>query len=182
MDQEAFNDRAARTEEFVELFTRYRLHVYYFIRALIPNPTEAEEALQETNLVLWKKFNDYQSGTNFQAWACKIARLEVYNYRARRRKAELYFSDLFIEEIAEEASQRCEELELRVGALRYCKDKLSPAAQDLLQRRYRPGGVSRHVAEELGRPVRSVYKSLSRIRKTLLECINRRLALGDQVR
>jgi len=48
-----------------------------------------------------------------------------------------------------------------------------------IDRRGRPGGNSRGVAEALGRPVRSVYKSLSRIRGALLECANRRLARED---
>ena len=36
------------------------------------------------------------------------------------------------------------------------------------------------MARKLGRPANSVYQSLSRIRRTLLECIKRRLAAEAQ--
>jgi RNA polymerase sigma-70 factor (ECF subfamily) len=36
------------------------------------------------------------------------------------------------------------------------------------------------VARQLGRPANSVYQSLSRIRRTLLDCIKRRLAAEAQ--
>ena len=179
VSQEYTEDSATRSDEFVELFTRHQWHVYYFIRSLIPNPNEADEVLQQTNLVLWKKFKDYESGSNFRAWACKIARFEVYSYRAKQRRAEMYFCDLLMDEIAKEAAENVEWLEERLHALRYCQEKLSTRDQDLLRRRYRPDGTSSCAAEELGRPVRSVYKSLSRIRKTLLECITRRLIQED---
>ena len=44
-------------------------------------PLDAEDVLQEANLVLWRKFDQYQEGTNFFAWACQIIRYEVLKYQ-----------------------------------------------------------------------------------------------------
>jgi len=46
----------------------------------------------------------------------------------------------------------------------------------LIQARYAPGENGLKVAEKLGRPTNSVYQSIGRIRKTLFDCVNRRLA------
>ena len=40
---------------------------------------------------------------------------------------------------------------------------------------YAPGESGKSAAEDLGRPVNAVYQSLGRIRRTLLECVNRQL-------
>lgn len=166
----------SRTEEFMRLFTLHQRYVYYFIRTLVPRPEEAEEVLQRTNLVLWEKFEQFESGTNFRAWACKIARYEVFNHRAMRPFGEVLFSDALIGDLAAEALDDAELLEARVRALEQCRARLAPADRDLIDRRYQPGATSQTVAQQVGRPVRSVYKSLCRIRRLLLECTSRRLA------
>ena len=164
----------------MRLFARYQRYVYYFIRSLMPDPAAVEEVLQETSLVLWKKFGEFQPGSNFHAWACKIARLEVFNYRARASRAEMHFSDVFVEEIADEADESIAYLEARMRVLESCLQKMSARDREMIDRRYRPGGTSRSVARELHRPIRSVYKSLSRIRKALLDCVSHSLAREER--
>ena len=52
--------------EFIKEFTRHQRPVFLFILSQISNPTEAEEILQETNLVIWNKFEQFEPGTNCQ--------------------------------------------------------------------------------------------------------------------
>ena len=54
--------------------------------------------------------------------------------------------------------------------------KLKERDRDLLNRRYTPGITIKQVAEQLGRPAKSVYAALGRIRHALLECVERKLA------
>ena len=172
---------SSRTQEFMRLFTLHQRYVYYFIRSLIPKPDEAEEVLQRTNLVLWEKFDGFELGTNFRAWACKIARYEVFNHRAIRNRGEVLFSDALIHDLAEVAVEDAAVLEARTRALEYCREKLRQADREMLDRRYEPGATSQSVAKQLGRPVKSVYKSLSRIRKSLFDCTTKRLAREGQL-
>ncbi|MHC4875766.1 MAG: sigma factor-like helix-turn-helix DNA-binding protein, partial [Planctomycetota bacterium] len=69
-----------------------------------------------------------------------------------------------------------DDLDLRRSALSECLKKLRPGDRELIQQRYAPGSSGRDVAESLGRPMNSVYQSIGRIRKSLFECINRRLS------
>jgi RNA polymerase sigma-70 factor, ECF subfamily len=170
----------APSDEFVQLFTKWQRRLFLFILAQTPNPVEAEEILQETNLVIWRKSHTYRPGTNFYAWGCRIAVLEVLKFRDRRRRQAALLSDTFVEVVAREAQERVDQLEERRRALLACLGRLAPSDRELIHRRYAPGETGKSVARALGRPANSVYQSLSRIRRTLLDCIKRRLAAEAQ--
>lgn len=172
------NDQTTATspgEDFVQLFSAHQRRLYLYILAQVPRPADAEEILQETNIVLWRKFGQFEPGTSFFAWGCRIAAYEVLKYRERRRRDRLCFSDGFVEQVAHEAQTAVEDFDDRRRALQHCLGRLREEDRELIQQRYAPGANGKSVAKSLGRPVNSVYQSLSRIRKALLECINRRL-------
>ena len=106
--------------------------------------------------------------------------LEVLKFRERRRRQSAILSDAFVEAIAREAEENVDSLEDRRRALLACLARLAPADRDLVRRRYAPGESGKTVARQLGRPANSVYQSLSRIRRMLMECIKRRLAAEAQ--
>ncbi|HUG89832.1 MAG TPA: sigma-70 family RNA polymerase sigma factor [Planctomycetaceae bacterium] len=165
-------------DEFVQLFTRNQRRLFLYILSQVPHPVEAEEILQETNLVIWKKCDQFQPGTHFVAWARRIARLEVLKFLDRRQRERLRFRTELVETIAEEAAADADPSfhEERRKALAACLGKLSPRDRRLIEQRYAPGTSGKTLAEQLGRPANSVYQSLGRIRRALLECISRRLA------
>lgn len=163
-------------DEFMQLFTQNQRRLYLYILSQVPHTVDAEEILQNTNIVIWKKFDTFRQGTNFLAWTCQIANFEVMKHRDRIRRDKLMFSNEFIKTVAREALKNVDELEFRRRALAHCLAKLRAKDRELIQTRYAPGVNGKGIAEMLGRPINSVYQSLGRIRRTLFECINRRLA------
>jgi len=166
---------SAPREEFIKLFTRYQRRVFLFILSQVPSPVDAEEIHQETNVIIWRKFDRFELGTNFLAWACQIANYEVLKYRSRQRRDRQLFSDEFVRQVASDAIEQAEELEQRRQHLAVCLSKLRNNDRELIQQRYSAGESGKSVAELIGRPINSVYQSLSRIRRTLLECVNRQI-------
>jgi len=166
---------AAPREEFIKLFTRYQRRVFLFILSQVPNPVDAEEIHQETNVIIWRKFDRFELGTNFLAWSCQIANYEVLKYRQRQRRDRHLFSDEFVRQVASDAVEQADELEQRRQYLAVCLSKLKSNDLELIQQRYASGESGKSVAELIGRPINSVYQSLSRIRRTLLECVNRQI-------
>lgn len=164
------------SEEFVHLFSRHQRKIYLYVLSQVPNPVDAEEILQDTNVIIWSKYQQFRPGTNFSAWACQIANYEVLKYRDKRRRDRLLFSDEFVRQVAADAMEHADALDSRRQALLRCLGKLQQDDRELIQRRYAPGESGKSVAESLERPVNSVYQSLGRIRRTLLDCITRRLA------
>jgi RNA polymerase sigma-70 factor (ECF subfamily) len=167
--------RQPPSDEFIQLFSRSQRRLFLYILAQVPNPVDAEEIQQETNIVIWNKSHKFQPGTNFYAWTYQIATYEVMKYRDRNRRDKHLFSDEFIKRVAQETSSDAERLEDRRKALIGCLGKLRAQDRELIQSRYTPGENGKSVAVKLGRPINSVYQSLGRIRRSLFECVNRRL-------
>lgn len=145
--------------------------------SLLHNAADAEEVLQETNLVLWRKFDQYEPGTHFGRWACGVAHFEVLKLRQKRDRKERLFSDEFIEMLACESQKAMDLSEARREALQRCLAKLAQADRQLVMRRYQGGATTRTVAEALGRSVQGTRKALHRIRAALMACVQRALAV-----
>ncbi|MEZ6061470.1 MAG: sigma-70 family RNA polymerase sigma factor [Planctomycetaceae bacterium] len=163
-------------ESFIRAFSQSQRPLYLYILPLVGNPADADEVLQETNLVIWKKWSQFQAGTNFVAWGRAIARLEVFRFRRQRPTKMQFLDSQLLEVIAEEVATRSPELQRKHDALSECLGKLRPQDRQLIRMRYSSNVTGDQVAEELGRPANSVYQSLGRIRRVLMECVRRQLA------
>jgi RNA polymerase sigma-70 factor (ECF subfamily) len=163
--------------EYVGLVMRSQRRLYAFIYALLRRPADAEDVLQETNLVLWKKAAEFAPGTDFTAWACRIAQFQVMAFRKRHQRTREYFDDALLAQLAEDATIQMEGVDDRQHALLECVKTLKPAARDLVARRYEPGGSVNVMAERSGRSPKAVSEALRRVREALLRCIERRLSL-----
>lgn len=172
----AQNDRMA---EFLDLYTRHYPRLQFYVMALLPAASDAADVLQETSLVLWEKFDSFELGTNFFAWACKIARFQTMKHRERSRKAGQCFGEALLEKIAVEASDDRFAEPVSLEALQRCLGKLAEADKTLIRKRYQPGASVQQIAAELGRSANALSKSLGRIRRALVECVER--ALGQEL-
>src|ERR1700761_563428 len=100
---EAMND-SDRVNAFIRLFTANAPRLRGFAMSLIPNRADAEDVLQQANLVLWRKFDQFQLGSNFFAWASRIVYLESRDFRKRKLRSKVRFGDEFLEKIDSEAA------------------------------------------------------------------------------
>ena len=71
------NRKSADNMEFVRLLTGQQRQLYLYIIALLPNPTDVDDVLQATNMVLWSKADEFEPGSDFGAWARRVAHFEV---------------------------------------------------------------------------------------------------------
>ncbi|WP_417385261.1 sigma-70 family RNA polymerase sigma factor [Gimesia sp.] len=176
-DQPVFPETTSEQgREFIALFTKHQRRIYLYILSMVPYPSEAEEILQNTNLIIWKKSQQFEVGTNFFAWACQIAHFEILKFRKKRGRDKHQFSDEFVSQVAEAVKENQDVFELRRTALTFCLSKLRKKDRELIQRRYQGDNQGKDLADDLGRPANSVYQSLGRVRRTLFECINRYIA------
>lgn len=164
------------SDEFIRSFTQSQRSLFLFILPLVGNPADADEVLQETNLVIWSKWNQFEEGTNFLAWGRAIARLEVFRFRRTKGGRLTFLEDDILEIVAVKTEAISDDVALRQEALSTCITLLRPKDRELIQMRYAPGVNGDQVADMLGRPANSVYQSLGRIRRTLMECVKHRLA------
>jgi len=169
------HDRDLHRREFVRLLAQHELRLAGYIHSLIPQWNDAEDVLQETKLRLWDQFDQFRPGAEFVPWALTIANYMVLAYRKTCQRQRLYFNDEVLQRIAE----RVPEVSLmegnRVSALVRCAGMLSANSRPLLRRFYVERESVKQIAEELSQTTTATYQALSRIRRSLRTCVERRL-------
>ncbi|MBI1313917.1 sigma-70 family RNA polymerase sigma factor [bacterium] len=164
------------SEEHVRLIGQSQRRLYAFVLALVRRPSDADDILQETNVILWRKRDTYRPGTDFYAWAFEIARFQVLAHRSRQARSTVSFDAELIHDIAEAASAESEHYDRREAVLRRCLQKLPDAQRELITQRYQPKAAVNSLATDLGKTAGAVSESLRRIREKLRQCIERTLA------
>ena len=171
--------RNSQDEQVLQLIIDHQLRLRAFVRSLVPNHASADDVLQETNLVLWRKSDQFTLGTDFAAWACKIAWLQVRAHWQKHGRDRLVFNEGLMLELAQEAERSYSDLEQRLADLRACLSQLTSRQRDILHRQYTNNERPAEIAENLNRPVGSIRQTIYRIRQTLLACIERK-SVGRQ--
>jgi RNA polymerase sigma-70 factor (ECF subfamily) len=167
---------ASRKEEFIELITNHWRQLFNLIFCVVQNFSDTEDLFQQTTMALWADFDKFQPGTDFGAWASKVARYRISTFLRSKHRQRVYFSEDLIKEIASVPLESNEVHNARLAALADCRKKLSSADQELIALCYGGSDSIRDAAYRIGRPADSVYVRLSKIRSALYGCIERYLA------
>lgn len=163
-----------RLEVFLRLFTPHNRHIFHFILSMIPNWSDAQDVMQETSRVLWEKFDEFELGTDFLAWALTIAKYQTLNYRKKRRRGGILLEDM-AEVFLNDQQQHQDSMADKISALRVCLSKLNPSDRKHIQLRFQEERSPKHMAQDLGVTVKRIYRTEGRIMGLLLRCIRRRL-------
>lgn len=173
-------DDEKRLERYVACVIQTQRSLYAFILAQLPSISEAEDVLQETNVVLWAKRGQFSAAENLRAMIFRVARLQVLAHRKRRQWDKSGFDESLIEQLAAEACKRSDVLEEKRRAMASCLQKLRPQDRQMISDRYTYGLSGKELAERLGRTVDSVFHSLHRIRTSLVHCVKRVLPAAER--
>jgi RNA polymerase sigma-70 factor, ECF subfamily len=164
-------DASLQYEQFVQLFARARESLFAYIFTLLPHWSDAEDVFQQTSLVLWRKFGEFQPESDFLAWACRVAFFEVRNFQRVASRDRLRFSDAVLAQLAEQRVISPEIANRKREFLQDCIAKLSDDQRALLLRTYEDERSIRQLADEFDRAPQTLYNRLSHIRRTLFECV-----------
>ena len=164
-----------RAEEFVFLLARHERLLGAYVMTMVPHSQDADDILQEAKVVMWRHFAKFELGTNFGAWARKIAFHQVLAYRKRKHRDRLDFSEDFLRTVADEVEASADHLEAREKLLHDCMAKLPVDHREAVQLRYQEGLSLEDMAGRLQRTVGALYRQLSRVRQVLHECVSKNL-------
>lgn len=171
------SDTDSNVESYLELLNSNERVLSAYVHSLVHNRADAEDILQASRLTMWKKFTDFEPGTNFLAWARKIALHQILNYRRSQGRKPTFSTDpAFIEAVAEEIDRQSDQLTEKSEALKICLKKLPEAQRKMILFRYYEGCDIAEVASKTGRTEGAAYRLLSRIRKTLNECVSQQIS------
>jgi RNA polymerase sigma-70 factor (ECF subfamily) len=175
-------DVVAKGRVFLGLFLKAERRIFAYILTLLPHLADAEDVLQEVSLTMWEKFDEHDPPEDFTSWGFRIAYNRVLHYRRGRQRNRVIFSERMLEQVAETMADQAMSVRLdsRREALNDCIEKLAKRDRDLLAERFKEGATPHSTAQHIGRSVDAVYKALARIRKALIECVQRTLAREER--
>ena len=164
-----------RHGEFTELIRQHHGRLVGYVFAMVRDFDDTQDIVQQTCLTLWEKFDTFETGTNFGAWACEVARMKVLNFLRTQGRQRLLFGEEFIAELAAIEASLGDQAYRRREALSACVEKLPEKQRNLLWRCYGGKETIKQVAEDLRRTTDGIYGSLRNIRRKLMECIEQTL-------
>ena len=163
-------DVAPSRGEFVQLLTKAQLGLLRYITTLVGDPEAASNILQNTNVLLWKKADEFELGTNFDAWATTIAYWQVRAYGRDRKRDRHIFSEDLIVQLAEETGEP-RDMEFTISLLRSCLQNLRGSNRELVNMRYNLGLSIQQLSSRLEKSPSAVKGALLRARRALRDCI-----------
>jgi len=166
--------------EFVTLLARHDRALTLYVYSLVPQTADADDVLQQTKLILWKHFADFELGTNFIAWARKTAFHQILAYRRKSKRDPLPLSDEMLDYVSDKVAVLTDHDQTRREALESCLHRLTADHRRLVLLRYQEDLEVDEIAQKLSSTPGAVYRALSRLRLTLVDCVTSRLARPSQ--
>jgi RNA polymerase sigma-70 factor, ECF subfamily len=173
--------RAGDDAAFRELVDRTELEVRSCVAAYAANLDMIDEAVQMAYVIAFRRIGDYRLEGTFQAWVKGIAR-NCLRSELRQRKRQVSSESMQLERwIVDRAQERLEAdadlravREHRLRLLEECLHELPDPARSVLAQRYRSDRTAAQLAEEFGKSVAAMTKSLQRLLKSLRKCVEDR--------
>jgi RNA polymerase sigma-70 factor, ECF subfamily len=152
--------------------------IYRLCASYAPSAAEAEELTQEVYFKLWENLHQYRAGSNFMAWAWRVARnlLIDAHRRARRERSAAWLDPEVIDRLPasddpHQEVQHRQRLRLIATSLRQLDENLAV----LVLMRDFAGMSYQDMAEALELPLGTVKSRLNRARLELAAAVRRRL-------
>ena len=168
------------SSELARQFVQHRDMLYGYVFALTRDHNAAEDILQDVGVSILTEAKRGTDPDRFVAWARGLARHRVadhYRRLATRRRHEMPFDrfadavDLAFAEYAPTPEENNSQLQL----LRECLDRLTGRARTIIDRCYSGRQSIDEIAAALSWTPGSIKVALSRARRTLADCVGRKL-------
>ena len=146
-----------------------------YLMSLLGRWHDAEDVLQRASVLMWQKFEAFEQGTDFVAWASTIAFYEAKNFQRLIARSPLQFDDDLLETLAVERLEDLSHQQSRLAALQLCVGQLGTTERDLLRAAYEKHGGVAVLAARLNRAPQTLYNKLNHIRRLLALCLQQRI-------
>ena len=92
-------------EDYTRLLVAHQRRIYGFIYTLVHDHSATDDILQEVAALLWKKFETFEVGTDFAAWAMRVARYKVLEWRRKQQRLPLPIDEELLLDLAAKAEE-----------------------------------------------------------------------------
>jgi RNA polymerase sigma-70 factor (ECF subfamily) len=170
------NEPGPKTEQFLNLLGAHERSLFTYVYALTLNLQDADEVMQRVRIRVWQQFDQYDADKPFDAWARAIAYYLVLAYRKEKSRQREFFTERILEAVSDSFEVHADRTNQRRDALLRCLDKLDDRKRELVSAYYSSARRrTETIARDLSMTPNALRQSLFRIRKVLLECVERTL-------
>jgi len=161
---------------FEDLISDFQPRLFAFVYSLTKDQAQAQDVMQNTNVILWKKREKFEIGSNFKAWAFQIAYFEAKQAKKKviHSKELSKIDEDLMESLQAESYELDEDYQLKRNKLKDCLKKLPDNQKELIVDRYYGNESVQLMANVREVAANTMAKQLSRIRKTLMHCIEKK--------
>lgn len=164
-------------EKFLQLFAAHRDRLFAYVYSLLPHHADAEDVFQRCSVLLWRKFEQFESDGNFLAWGCGVAFYEVKNFLRSANRNRLQFDVDLVTQLAEQRLAKEPETSPKMEALSGCIQSLKASDRELIHHAYHDDEGLKVYAVASGKAIQTLYNRLSILRCQLMDCVLRKLNL-----
>ncbi len=174
--QDTVEEQNAKNARFFRLYNSVQERLFCYLLSIVHNRVDAEDILQETATVLWQKFDQFEEGTSFGAWATRIARNKAFEFMRKNKKTRVFFDENFYDAVSQYAQESSRNISDRSDALRFCLKKVPEKSRKLLTMRFQKDLSIKRISQSTGRSANGLYQSFSRILNAMRICMDKYLA------
>jgi RNA polymerase sigma-70 factor (ECF subfamily) len=159
------------------LFVNHMPALRGFVMALTSDFSLVDDIMQETFLTISAKADKFQPGTSFRAWAWAVARLKTLEALRKARREKHLAADVIESLCSHDEAFDWSEIDLLQRQVAACVESLAAKAKTVVELRYKQGHAAAEIARQMGWTTNAIHVALSRARRAIRECVQRRLAV-----
>jgi RNA polymerase sigma-70 factor (ECF subfamily) len=163
-------------DEFVRTLLAERGTLLGYIHSIVRDRHLAEDVFQSVMVAAISKRDEIEDREHLLKWLRTAARFEALS-QVRRKVGQPAELDEGVLNLLESHWTRHDAHtgSDKADALRHCVDRLTPNARNLLRLRYDEGVSGERLAATVGKSLNTVYVALTRIHRTLADCVRSQL-------
>lgn len=177
-NNEVAADQTSGSALFMQLFEADKNRLYAYIYAYVLDYSAADDIFQETSMTLWREFQKFESGSNFSKWANGIAFNRVRTFRQNQKKYKLGIDDDIVQELADVVAASDNDATAAPSKwwrLTHCSKRLSAPLKRIYQAFYIEELKAQEIADNSGRSIHAIRKSIHKLRKVLFDCVEQQV-------
>ena len=176
--------RGGDVAAFEEIVRRLERPLRAWLAACGPPGVDVDEVAQQSFVTAFLRLDEYRTGTEFGAWLFTIARFRLKTETTRLRRVADYHAryglDLLQRELERRSHKPPDLVEARLEHLKKCVEILGEHLTRFISWRYEEEITLDEMASRSSRSVAAVKKQLWKIRRTLQDCIEKRMAIEGE--
>jgi RNA polymerase sigma-70 factor (ECF subfamily) len=162
-------------ERFMRLWTDAQPAVVNYLHALVREPAAAKDLVQETALVLFRRFGEYDGKRPFLGWALGVAKFQVLGFHRDEARSFVTFDTELFDKFTEVWAEAAPAASEQSAALEVCLERLPARLRQMVRLRYFEELNSEEIARRLGSKSAAVRVTLQRIREQLRACMEQQM-------